>query len=111
MRKILFAVFLSFMIFVILNFLYSNLNEGAFNYPMSFRFYIPPDYQLKSAPIPLGFIVISAFCLGMVFLAVLQAIPSIFKTIAIRAKDRRIRELEQELEATRQAQNQFPEKL
>jgi hypothetical protein len=103
MRKILFALFLAIFIFIILNFLYCNLNAEVFNYPMSFRFEIPYILSLKSVPVPLGFVVIAAFSLGILFLALLQAIPALFKTIALRSRDRRIKELEKELEETRRA--------
>lgn len=102
MRKILYALFLSLFIFVILNFLYCNLNDEAFNYPMTFRFTVPHIFTLRSVPVQLGFVVITAFCLGIVFLALLQAIPAIFKTIAVRSRDRRIKELEKELEEVKQ---------
>jgi len=98
MRKVLSALFLAVFIFIILNFLYCNLNDEVFNYPMSFRFTIPHILALKSVPVPLGFVVITSFSLGILFLALLQAIPALFKTIALRSKDRKIRELEQELE-------------
>lgn len=103
MRKVLYALFLSVFIFVILNFLYCNLNDAAFNYPMVFRFYIPRIFEIRSVPVQLGFVVITAFCLGIVFLALLQAIPAIFKTIAVRSRDRRIKELEKELEDMKSA--------
>lgn len=101
MKKIFFALFLSVFIFVILNFLYCNLNDEVFNYPMSFRFVIPYLLTVKSVPVPLGFVVIASFCLGIIFLALLQAIPALFKTITLRSRDRRIRELEKELEETK----------
>src|SRR5512134_58329 len=101
MRKVLYAVILSVFIFGILNFLYCNLNDSAFNYPMTFRFSVPHIMEMRSVPVQLGFVVITAFCLGIVFLALLQAIPAIFKTIAVRSRDRRIRELEKELEETK----------
>lgn len=101
MRKILFALFLAIFIFIILNFLYWNLNDEVFNYPMTFRFEIPHIVTLKSVPVPLGFVVITSFCLGILFLSLLQAIPALFKTIALRSRDRRIKELEKELEETR----------
>ena len=99
--KIISALFLSIVIFIMLNFLYSNLNEEVFNYPMSFRFAIPYLFTLKSEPIPLGFVVITSFSLGIVFLAMLQSIPAIFRSIAVRSRDRRIKELEKELEETK----------
>ena len=101
MRKIIYALFLAVFIFIILNFLYCNLNDEVFNYPMSFRFTIPPLFTLKSLPMPLGFVLITSFCLGILFLALLQAIPALFKTIALRSRDRRIRELEKELEESK----------
>lgn len=104
MRKILSALILSVFIFIILNFLYWNLNDEVFNYPMSFRFNIPYLFSIKSVPVPLGFVVITSFCLGIVFLALLQAIPALFKTIALRSRDRKIRELEKELETVRKEQ-------
>ena len=101
MKKVVSALILSILIFIILNFLYCNLNDQVFNYPMTFRFAVPYVLALKSVPVPLGFVVIAAFSLGIVFLALLQAIPSLFKTIAVRSRDRRIRELEKELEQTK----------
>lgn len=119
MRKILFALLLAVFIFIILNFLYCNLNDQVFNYPMSFQFIIPYLLTIKSVPVPLGFVLITSFCLGILFLALLQAIPVLMKTIALRSRDRRIRELEKELEEVRQlpttgsgmmAENPPPEK-
>lgn len=103
MRKILSAIVLAICIFIILNFLYCNLNEQVFNYPMSFRFTVPHILNITSGPVPLGFVVITAFSLGILFLALLQAIPALFKTIALRSRDRKIRELEKELEETKRA--------
>lgn len=103
MKKIISALFLSAFIFVILNFLYCNLNDEVFNYPMTFRFTVPYLFSLKSVPVPLGFVVITAFCLGVLFLALLQAIPALFKTIALRSRDRKIKELEKELEGIKSA--------
>ena len=103
MKKVLWAFLLAIFIFVILNFLYWNLNDEVFNYPMSFRFTIPYIFSLKSVPVPLGFVVITAFSLGILFLALLQAIPALFKSIALRSRDRRIRELEKELDATKKS--------
>lgn len=102
MRKVFSALFLAVFIFIILNFLYCNLNDAVFNYPMTFRFSIPHVFDIRSAAVPLGFVVITAFSLGILFLALLQAIPALFKTIALRSRDRKIRELEKELSEARQ---------
>ena len=109
MRKILSAFVLAVFIFIILNFLYCNLNEQVFNYPMSFRFTIPHILDIVSGPVPLGFVVITAFSLGILFLALLQAIPALFKTIALRSRDRKIRELEKELEETKSIVKSSPD--
>lgn len=101
MKKIFLALLLALFLFVILNFLYCNIDNETFNYPMQFEFTVPYLFSVKSVPIPIGFILITAFCLGILFLAALQAIPALFKTIAVRSRDRRIRELERELEETR----------
>lgn len=105
MKRILFALLLSIFIFVILNFLYWNLNDQVFNYPMTFRFEVPHLFTLRSVPVPLGFVVITAFCLGILFLALLQAIPALFKTIALRSRDRKIKELEKELEEMKKGES------
>ena len=101
MKKLISALFLSAVIFGVLNFIYCNLNEQAFNYPMSFRFTIPYALDYHSPVIPLGFVVITAFCLGILFLALLQALPFLVKTIAVRSRDRRIKELEKQLEGVK----------
>ncbi len=101
MRKILWAMVLAVLIFIILNFLYWNLNDQAFNYPMSFRFKIPYIFEISSVPVPLGFVVIVSFCLGILFLAILQAVPALLKSLVVRSRDRKIRELERELEETK----------
>lgn len=103
MRKVFSALVLAVFIFIILNFLYCNLNDAVFNYPMTFRFSIPHIFDLKTGAVPLGFVVITAFSLGILFLALLQAVPALFKTIALRSRDRKIRELEKELLETKQA--------
>lgn len=108
MKRVIYALILAVCIFIILNFLYSNLNDQAFNYPMTFRFRIPHLFEMQSVPVQLGFVVITAFCLGILFLALLQAIPVVFKTIAVRSRDRRIRELEKELESAKQASPAAP---
>lgn len=105
MKKIISALFLSLFIFIILNFLYCNLNDEVFNYPMTFRFTVPYLFTLKSIPVPLGFVVITAFSLGIIFLALIQAIPALFKTLALRSRNRRIKELEKEVEELRTTQS------
>ena len=97
MKKFLYSLFIAFLAFVILNFFYSNLGGPAFGYPLQFRFEIPPFLALVSRPVPSGFVVICAFCVGILFLPLLQLIPWIFRSRQVRSRDKRIRELEEEL--------------
>lgn len=97
MKKILVSLLLAALTFLILNFLYSNL-RGSFNTPVIFEFSIPYLLTLQSTPIPLGFILIVAFCFGMFFLPLLQLLWSLVRSTEVRLKNKRIRELEQKLE-------------
>lgn len=103
MKRLIFATIMAVIFFLLLNFVYVNLNDKVFTYPVVFRFNIPllmPDgYQ--SLPIPLGFILLMTFCLGMVFIALIEAIPSVYKTFELRSKNKKIRELERELNVSR----------
>src|SRR3989338_2476354 len=101
MRKIINASIIAVIFFVILNFIYCNLNEEVFNYEVNFIFSIPHLFTLKSVPLPLGFILILAFSLGVIFLAALQALPALFRTGAMKARDKKIKMLEKELEEAR----------
>ncbi len=96
--------------FSFLNFIYCNLDADTFGFAMTFKFRIPYLMALESAPIPLGFILLISFCLGMVAIALLEALPSLFKAMQIRAKNKRIRELERELTVVRQVADSCQEK-
>lgn len=96
--RLLSSLFLAALIFVVLVFFYSNLNEQVLNYPLSFEFTIPYILNLKSKPIALGFALIIAFCLGIIFAAFLQFLPALFRRFALRKKDKRIRQLERALD-------------
>ena len=98
MKKIIKAIIVATILFIILNFIYCNLNESVFNYKVSFIFTIPHLFTLKSVPIPLGFVLIIVFSLGVIFFAALQAIPALFRTGAIKARDKKIKVLEKELD-------------
>jgi len=102
MKRLVYAVIMAFLFFVLLNFIYCNLDEVTFGYNLVFKFDIPYLMALQSVPIPLGFVLLFSFCAGMVAIALLEALPSMFKTFEIRAKNKRIRELERELSAIRQ---------
>lgn len=102
MKKLIFAVIMALLFFVLLNFIYCNLDGEVFGYPVSFKFSIPYVMAFKSVPLPLGFILLISFCLGMVAIALLEALPSFFKTLEIRSKKKKIRQLERELVVVRQ---------
>jgi uncharacterized integral membrane protein len=102
MKRIVFAVVIAFLFFILLNFIYCNLDEATFGYNIIFKFNIPYLLSLQSVPIPLGFVLLISFCTGMVAIAILEALPSLFKTLEIRSKNKRIRQLERELSTVRQ---------
>lgn len=102
MKRLIFAVIMSLLFLFLLNFIYCNLDATTFGYKVVFKFYIPRLLTLESSPIPLGFVLIAAFCSGMIAIALLEALPSFFKTLEIRAKNKRIRQLERELSVVRQ---------
>jgi uncharacterized integral membrane protein len=93
---------MAFLFFVLLNFIYCNLDAATFSYAVSFKFDIPYIIAFRSMPIPLGFVMLIAFCLGMVAIALLEALPSLYKTLEIRSKNKKIRQLERELSVVRQ---------
>ncbi|MBI2982462.1 MAG: LapA family protein [Deltaproteobacteria bacterium] len=101
MKKIIYAAGIALGCFIVLNSIYSNVGGVDFSYPMSFSFSIPHFFTLKTLAVPAGFVILTSFCLGMVFLPFLQLIPKIFRTAEIRAKEKKIRELEKELEESR----------
>jgi len=102
MKKLVFAVTMAVLFFILLNFIYCNLDEATFNYGIIFKFNIPHLLSLQSVPIPLGFALLISFCVGMVAIAILEALPSLYKTLEIRSKNKRIRQLERELSTVRQ---------
>ena len=102
MKKLIFAVIMALLMFFIFNFIYCNLDGSTFGYMLSFKFKIPYLFARQTSPIPLGFILLITFALGMVFIAVLEALPSLYKTLEIRAKNKKIRDLERELTVARQ---------
>ena len=102
MRRLLFAIIMAFLFFVLLNFIYCNLDDATFGYKVVFHFSVPHLFALQSIPIPMGFVLLIAFCSGMVAIALLEALPSFFKTLEIRSKNKKIRQLERELSVVRQ---------
>lgn len=102
MKRILFSVFLALFFFVLLDFVYFNLDAATFGYQVSFKFSIPHVLDLVSAPLPMGFILLLAFCSGMIVVSLLEALPSFYKSLELYSKNKKIRQLERELQLARQ---------
>lgn len=101
MKRLIFAAAMALIFFVLLNFVYCNLDAETFGYMVAFKFNIPHLVSLKSVPISMGFVLLLTFCAGMVMVALLEALPSFFKTLEIRSKNKKIRQLERELSVVR----------
>ena len=87
--------------FVLLNFVYCNLDAATFGYRVIFKFSVPYLFAVQSVPISMGLVLLVSFCAGMVMIALLEALPSFFKTLEIRSKNKKIRQLERELSVVR----------
>ncbi len=94
MKKIFNAFVLAISLFVLLNFLYSNMTPEALGYSMTFRFKVPGLFTLKSVAMPLGFVLILTFSAGILLLAFIQALPVLFR----RHDVKQMRKLEKELQ-------------
>lgn len=104
MKRLIFAIIMALLFFALLNFIYCNLDAETFGYRIVFKFQIPYILALQSVPLPLGFILLASFSTGMVAIALLEAMPSFLKTLELRSKNKKIRQLERELEAIRDLQ-------
>lgn len=104
MKRLIFAILMALIFFALLNFVLCNLDDQTFKYDLVFKFSIPlilPNgYQ--TIPLPLWFILLATFCVGMVFIALLETLPSVYKTLELRSKNKKIRELERELKVSRE---------
>jgi uncharacterized integral membrane protein len=96
--KVLLAAIL---IFVVFNFLLTNLDSQTLGYKVHFRFNIPPFLYLESVEFPVGILILIAFCLGMIFAAFIGAVSVFYRSRELKAKNRTIRELEREIEELR----------
>ena len=104
MKRLIFAIIMAVLFFVLLNFVYCNLDSQTFAYSVVFKFKIPYIISLESVPIPMGFVLLISFCSGMIAIAILEALPSLFKTLELRSKSKKIRQLERELTLVRKMQ-------
>lgn len=102
MKRLIFALVMALLFFALLNFIYCNLDAAVFGYKVVFKFTVPYLLAVQSAPLPLGFVLLASFVSGMIAIALLEALPSFFKTLEIRSKNKKIRQLERELSVVRQ---------
>ncbi len=102
MKRLVFALIMALLFFMLLNFIYCNLGDAALGYKVVFSFSIPYIFSLRSVPIPMGFVLLISFCSGMVAIAIIEALPSLYKTLELRSKNKKIRQLERELSVVRQ---------
>ncbi|MBI2342989.1 MAG: LapA family protein [Deltaproteobacteria bacterium] len=102
MRRLLFALLLALFFLVLVIFVLSNRDDTTFGYEMIFQFHVPHLFSRHTKPIPVGFVLMIAFCLGMVTTPFLEALPNLYKSLELRAKNKRIRQLERELTMVRE---------
>jgi lipopolysaccharide assembly LapA-like protein len=95
------VVLAALIIFVVFNFLLTNLGPQALGYRINFQFNVPPILYLESASFPVGILLLIAFCLGMIFAAFMGAISVFHRSRELKAKNRTIHELEKEIEELR----------
>ncbi len=101
MWRFLKVFFAALVIFIIVNFLLTNLDAQTLGYKVFFKFSIPPVLYLESMAFPVGILILIAFCLGMIFAAFMGAISIFHRSKELKAKNRSIRELEREIEEMR----------
>ena|SRR3989338_5684261 len=79
-------IILVLFLFIILNFFRSNLDTA-----ISLKFQIPFVLEWASEPLPVNFMALALFCLGILFAALVGA----FRMGAIRREKKRLKELHQ----------------
>ncbi len=98
--KVLLAALL---IFLIVNFFLSNSSPEANSLavPISFKFSLPPFLNLESIDFTVGYLLIIAFTLGMLFAALIGAINAFSQSRQLKMKKKTILELEKEIDELR----------
>ena len=98
--KVLFAALI---IFVVVNFFISNSSSQSQSLAtmVSFKFNVPPFLHLESIDFSVGFLLIMAFTLGMVFAALIGALNAFTRSREVKMKNKTIRELEKEIDELR----------
>jgi len=110
--KVLLAALIIFMvvIFFISN---SSTEANSLAAQISFKFALPPFFELESVDFTVGYLLIIAFTLGMVFAALIGAINAFTRSRELKMKKKTIYELEKEIDELRdlmaREKNVFPE--
>lgn len=102
MRRLIFALLLALFLFPIIAFVLSNRDDVTLGHEMVFKFKVPYLYAGYTEPVPVGYVILIAFCLGMVATPFLEAVPGLYKTLELRKTRRQIRQLERELKVARE---------
>ena len=90
-------------IFIIVNFFLNNSANDSQSLAtlVSFKFNIPPYLFLESIDFKVGYLLLIAFILGMLFAALIGAINAFSRSREIKMKNKTIRELEKEIDGLR----------
>jgi len=90
-------------IFLMVNFFLSNSSTEANSLAtlISFKFTLPPLLNLESIDFSVGYLLIIAFTLGMVFAALIGAINAFSRSRVVQSKNKTIHELEMEIDELR----------
>jgi ribosomal protein L29 len=91
-------------IFVVVNFFLTNstVESQSLATTINFKFNMPPLLYLQSMDFSVGYLLIIAFVLGMIFAAIIGAINAFSRSREIKIKNKTIRELEKEIDDLRE---------
>ncbi len=91
-------------IFIVVNFFLSNSSPEANSLAanISFKFVLPPFLSLESIDFTVGYLLIIAFTLGMIFAALIGALNTFARSKELKMKKKTIKELEKELDEVRE---------
>lgn len=97
------VILAALILFVVANFFITNSTEQAASLAtkISFKFSMPPFLYLESIDFPVGYLLIIAFTLGMVFAALIGAVNAFTRNREVKMKNKTIRELEREIDELR----------
>lgn len=88
------------MLFILINFFLSNLDPqtgGSLAQEISFRFNLPPYWELRSVPFPVGYLLLASFVLGMLLAAMMGALSASGYRKKQKLKDKEVKELKREI--------------